>query len=1107
LLARRLAAASAGLCVSSFGKSFFPKSFDVDAGADVDATHTKRSVVTATELAGLRSGLLVLTTFAGDTSDTVARCALTETVVAAIADAAKQVVTSAVAEGRSVNSRRVEDTRSTAGRSANDQEKSTEDEVLFGTHAVSAFAAFATRRNAKEKESFGERNAVCVAHHALRSLAVAVAEAARDAECATPTEKDATFSESATNLELLTCQSSLATETSVPGERTWRSCLDALASSACLDGGTGSEFKSKQQNENDACSNFSTHALDAAFAVLTHESANAFSQKSWDFVLEKIANASIDVDGRREKTANAKTTWETTTRDAVEWSSKRAPVCLVNAVKLLRARGDDSDSVTGGGSNGHVIRVKVLGSAKPFATHHLPNLVTVAVECGDVGLLRVVGRAVVEIARALCLTFEADESEGDLRVAKEGGDEFRGTENGRCAVEDKALLLKARRETWTRLVRVLDRAVTCGSAAAVDTEPKSSKKSTANQSDNQSENSVGPRTAGAVACSVACHACSAILFDSPFHATPPEIRDALLDVLARTHGTCWGFPKSGGTPCPARLRVTEFSGHITKCTTYITTRLFAHTVRLKTLTTFRVTTTAFAAATNAGAIADAACFDFLNRDKENGSGEYFPCTTFRLLDCPHEIDIHFYKSGSGAATLRADSLVRLETEVGCLLLSSLEWETGCGGGTAGTGVTSGTAGSVTVGMGVTSDPDMGVRDPGMGIQSEGTVSQNRKFRVADRLGAAACAALEAAVAISKPPGFSEGTRISAGMGIQSESNETQSTSTGGKENTPPAVAMNWFAESALRRDALSSREVLVTSALRALCSLRSIDLAVYKKRASRATASAAALVKVDTEPTCVAVGDFFAQIGLCGTWGLVGGSAGRRLEGSGVATTSEDVTDRPGNSSSVTDTQSSENEPRIVPRGDFADEGRGANTGTADVGVVETDEKADREAVEKEAASREAAARETAEAAAREAAENEAAAREGAEKEDAEAAAKEAAEKATAEAGAREAAEAAARRAANAAEREAAEKEAAAREAAESEATESGMREAKSAALGFDPDAIPEIRELKAVYDVGAIVHALIAEAVDSVVLSGETGTSSGADEKPAAEVATEDGE
>tara|TARA_B110000259_G_scaffold186347_1_gene237341 strand:- start:3551 stop:4783 length:1233 start_codon:yes stop_codon:yes gene_type:complete len=410
-------------------------------------------------------------------------------------------------------------------------------------------------------------------------------------------------------------------------------------------------------------------------------------------------------------------------------------------------------------------------------------------------------------------------------------------------------------------------------------------------------------------------------------------------------------------------------------------------------------------------------------------------------------------------------------------------------------------------MGVTSDPDMGVRDPGMGIQSEGTVSQNRKFRVADRLGAAACAALEAAVAISKPPGFSEGTRISAGMGNQSESNETQSTSTGGKENTPPAVAMNWFAESALRRDALSSREVLVTSALRALCSLRSIDLAVYKKRASRATASAAALVKVDTEPTCVAVGDFFAQIGLCGTWGLVGGSAGRRLEGSGVATTSEDVTDRPGNSSSVTDTQSSENEPRIVPRGDFADEGRGANTGTADVGVVETDEKADREAVEKEAASREAAARETAEAAAREAAENEAAAREGAEKEDAEAAAKEAAEKATAEAGAREAAEAAARRAANAAEREAAEKEAAAREAAESEATESGMREAKSAALGFDPDAIPEIRELKAVYDVGAIVHALIAEAVDSVVLSGETGTSSGADEKPAAEVATEDGD
>ena len=163
----------------------------------------------------------------------------------------------------------------------------------------------------------------------------------------------------------------------------------------------------------------------------------------------------------------------------------------------------------------------------------------------------------------------------------------------------------------------------------------------------------------------------------------------------------------------------------------------------------------------------------------------------------------------------ADYVVRVETEVGCLLLRALEFETNA---------------------------------------SDDSV---RKQKYADRLGATAVAILDAAVAISNLPPF-EGES----MGNQSVTN--------GDSPSPKPIDMAWFASCSVRRDALVFRELLISEALNALVNLRTIDQKIYAKRAARATSSAAALVKVNTKPTVLAVGNFFAQIALCDTWSFHG---------------------------------------------------------------------------------------------------------------------------------------------------------------------------------------------------------------------------------------------
>ena len=642
LIARRLAAASAGLCVSSFGK----ENSTSDASLTPLAQH---------ELAGFRAGLRSLVQFASDNDDTVASAALSEGCVDAIAEATGRVIGAAVGVEVSVDTTQ------------------TDTEVVFANDVVTALAAFAARGGGVPGNDGSVKTNQAAASFAavngLRSVAIAVA----DARVINHTKTNA-------------------------GEHAWRLCLDALSTAAARD-----------NLEGDEGALFSTHAIEQAFCVLSHSTSSTFPQSVWDSVLDSVAKATLDADNRVQKTSSSKTTWETTSRRAVEWCVLRAPVCLAYTVKLLRKKGP----------LGILTRLRVLGSSenserKAFPYAYLPSLVTNAVTAGDADLVRTVGMAVVKIAETLALTHDVDEGVDEL----EGDDKHSKT----LPVDRKALRV-ARQETWLGLVRCLEVAATSGVSAATDF--SKSKASKSRPDTHTKSKHVSSQACGAVAADVACTSAARILVDNKELANvrvPVGTRDALLDVLARAHA---GASK-------------------------------ANTVSLES-------------------VLDAST-------KPNTSADY---------------------------------VVRVETEVGCLLLRALEFETNA---------------------------------------SDDSV---RKQKYADRLGATAVAILDAAVAISNLPPF-EGES----MGNQSVTN--------GDSPSPKPIDMAWFASCSVRRDALVFRELLISEALNALVNLRTIDQKIYAKRAARATSSAAALVKVNTKPTVLAVGNFFAQIALCDTWSFHG---------------------------------------------------------------------------------------------------------------------------------------------------------------------------------------------------------------------------------------------
>ena len=108
------------------------------------------------------------------------------------------------------------------------------------------------------------------------------------------------------------------------GERIWLACVESLASASDVE---------------EADVETSLFALERAFEVLRRDASAAFAAgASWSRALRAVASASLDVDARARRTANAKETWETTTRAAAAWCARRARVaCRGGVAPFFRA--------------------------------------------------------------------------------------------------------------------------------------------------------------------------------------------------------------------------------------------------------------------------------------------------------------------------------------------------------------------------------------------------------------------------------------------------------------------------------------------------------------------------------------------------------------------------------------------------------------------------------------------------------------------------------------------------------------------------------------------------------------------------------------------------
>jgi hypothetical protein len=519
-LARRLAAASAGLCVSALGD-----------GKSVETP------LTPCELAGWRAALSALKNFAGDPDESAALAAL-ENATGAIVRAARRVVTSRTLAAP-IPSTATANTKT--AKVAEDEEGVNDDafavvcERAFAEDASAALLAFAARRNregegterassSSSEERIGEKkngknasrgDASRAAAVCLRDVAVAAAEAIGGFN-ATDTDTDETST--STLHSTSSAKGDSETPTLAPGEFLWRACVHALASAARGGGFAEDEGDKKPPNkktpspstrdgllekssdqkrvlrDSEVREDFSVFALKRLFDVLRDENcASRVSKTSFDDALSVTASASLDIDARVKATASAKETWETTTRNAAAWCVKRAPVAFREFVALVRRK---------------KTRALALGASFPFHAH-LPAMASSAVASADFELLDVVCSCCVELARALAATAAED--------------------------ADDEIVKGSRERAWRGVVAAAEATATRGVAAAVASRLGSNAlRATGKQSEVSS--------AGAYAATAACAAAAEI---TRFHlekgpeelVVPEETRLALLDVLARVHAS------------------------------------------------------------------------------------------------------------------------------------------------------------------------------------------------------------------------------------------------------------------------------------------------------------------------------------------------------------------------------------------------------------------------------------------------------------------------------------------------------------------------------------------------------------------------------------------
>ena len=496
-LARRLAAASAGRLVSALASETGGENGQKLNESKAERT---RSPLTPSEIAGWRAGLSVARAFAGDPDDSVVLAYL-ENAACAVVETAARTTRAAAKKALETNSRIALD--------------SADAERAFAADAAAALLAFATRRFPPNASNSNEAAAVVAvsapstrapprgaaaraACDALRDVAVAAAEASAELEknCSTASSMDdASSVDDACDAPVM-----------MAGERIWLACVESLASASDVE---------------EADVETSLFALERAFEVLRRDASAAFAAgASWSRALRAVASASLDVDARARRTANAKETWETTTRAAAAWCARRARVACRGGVALVFSRDGAVSPISAERMNLFSLRRHATLRAS-FPHAHLAAMSSAAVAGLEPGLADVVGACCVELARALAAT---------------GFEEDAGPEE------------EVRERAWRGVAAALEATVAVGVAAACESvSPQERLGGASARGQSVSSDCASVSSAGAYAAAAACDAAAKILrfsretFEdsvssaSGSGAVPEGTRLALLNVLARAH--------------------------------------------------------------------------------------------------------------------------------------------------------------------------------------------------------------------------------------------------------------------------------------------------------------------------------------------------------------------------------------------------------------------------------------------------------------------------------------------------------------------------------------------------------------------------------------------
>ena len=499
------------------------------------------SPLTPSELAGWRAGLGVARAFAGDPDESVALAYLEKAACAVVETAARTTRAAAEDVGRRLPT--LPTSESTAFTHSADAER------VFAADAAAALLAFATRRfppnasnasnasnvETQETQEVNEIAAVAAvaavsapsARAAPRGAAArAACDALRDVAVAAA-EASAAFEKSNTRGAMdsaMDLTSESASESSAPpvmaGEHIWLACVESLASASA----------------EEADVETSLFALERAFEVLRRDASAAFAAgASWSLALRAVASASLDVDARARRTANAKETWETTTRAAAAWCARRARVACRGGVALVfDDENDENDKKAISAERMKRLSLRRRATLRASFPHaHLAAMSSAAVAGLEPGLADVVGACCVEIARALTAT------------AAEDAEEAENAENAENAEAEEV-----RERAWRGVAAALEATVAVGVAAACESVSPQDRLGVGNRSGQSvSSDCASVSSAGAYAAAAACDAAAKILqlsredpssvssvsSERAHLAVPEGTRLALLDVLARAH--------------------------------------------------------------------------------------------------------------------------------------------------------------------------------------------------------------------------------------------------------------------------------------------------------------------------------------------------------------------------------------------------------------------------------------------------------------------------------------------------------------------------------------------------------------------------------------------